>query len=77
MAWCWCKDSTAPVDTVTPTYINLVCHWLWQIPLAYVLAIPMGLGPNGVFLAITIAACTLAVVSAVIFRRGRWKQQRI
>ena len=64
-------------DTVTPTYINLFCNWLWQIPLAYVLAIPLGLGPSGVFLAITTAACTQAAVSALIFRRGRWKQQRI
>jgi len=60
-------------DTFTPTVINLVVFWLWEIPLAYALAIPLGLGPHGVFLAITIAFSTLAVVSAALFRRGRWK----
>lgn len=64
-------------DTTTPTLINLGCFWLWEIPLAYVLARPAGLGPRGAFLAITIAFSTLAVVSAAIFRRGRWKLRRV
>jgi putative MATE family efflux protein len=60
-------------DTWTPTVINLFVFWLWEIPLAYVLAIILGFGPRGVFLAITIAFSTLAVISAAIFRKGRWK----
>ena len=60
-------------DTWTPTMINLFVFWLWELPLAYVLAIWFGLGPRGVFLAITIAFSTLAVVSAYFFKRGRWK----
>jgi Na+-driven multidrug efflux pump len=60
-------------DTWTPTIINLFVFWLWELPLAYVLAITLGMGPRGVFIAITIAFSTLAVVSAVVFRRGRWK----
>jgi Na+-driven multidrug efflux pump len=60
-------------DTWTPTIINLFVFWLWELPLAYVLAIVLGMGPRGVFIAITIAFSTLAVVSAVVFRRGRWK----
>ena len=64
-------------DTWTPTWINLACFWLWEIPLAYVLARVAGLGPFGVFLAITIGYSTLAVVSALLFRRGRWKERRV
>jgi putative MATE family efflux protein len=60
-------------DTWTPTVINLFVFWLWELPLAYVLAIVFGFGPRGVFLAITIAFSTLAIVSALFFRRGRWK----
>jgi putative MATE family efflux protein len=60
-------------DTWTPTVINLFVFWLWEIPLAYVLAIVLGFGPRGVFLAVTIAFSTLAIVSATAFRRGRWK----
>ncbi|HEX6624602.1 MAG TPA: MATE family efflux transporter [Pyrinomonadaceae bacterium] len=62
-------------DTWTPTVINLFVFWLWEIPLAYVLAFHLGLGPRGVFLAVTIAFSTLAVVSAYVFRKGRWKQK--
>ncbi len=64
-------------DTWTPTVINLFVFWLWEIPLAYVLAIHFGLGPYGVFLAVTISFSTLAVVSAAVFRRGRWKAHAV
>src|SRR3954468_2537637 len=47
-------------DTRTPTIINLFVFWLWEIPLAYLLAIYFRLGPHGVFLAVTIAFSTLA-----------------
>jgi putative MATE family efflux protein len=60
-------------DTWTPTWINLGCFWCWEIPLAYVLANYAGLGPRGVFWAVTIAFSTLAVVSAWVFTRGKWK----
>ena len=62
-------------DTWTPTVINLFVFWLWEIPLAYVLSVVLGLGPRGVFIAITIAFSTLAVVSGLVFRRGRWKRK--
>jgi putative MATE family efflux protein len=64
-------------DTTTPTFINLCCYWLFQIPLAYTLALPLGLGANGVFLAITAAESLLAVIAILVFRRGRWKHRKI
>ena len=64
-------------DTATPTMVNLFCYWLWEIPLAYALAIPLGIGPRGVFMAIAIAESTTACVGVVMFRRGRWKQKRV
>ena len=64
-------------DTWTPTWINLGCFWFWQIPLAWFLAIYLGLGPQGVFIAMTVAFSTLAIVSAVIFRRGWWKNREV
>jgi putative MATE family efflux protein len=64
-------------DVWTPTMINLFCFWLWQLPLAYTLAHLLQRGPSGVFAAITIAWSTYAVVSAVIFRRGRWKLKKV
>ena len=62
-------------DTWTPTLINLACFWCWEIPLALILATRVGLGPMGVFIAIAVAFSTVAVVSAVLFRRGKWKER--
>ena len=64
-------------DTNTPTIINVFCYWLFQLPLAYVLSQPFGLGAQGVFLAITLAESLLALVSIFFFRLGRWKEQQI
>ncbi len=60
-------------DAWTPTYLNFFIFWVLEIPLAYYLAYQIGLGPQGVFWAITIAFSVLAVVSGLLFRRGRWK----
>jgi Na+-driven multidrug efflux pump len=35
----------------------------------------LGLGPRGVFISMMVAFSTLAVVSAAVFRRGRWKRK--
>ncbi len=64
-------------DTQTPTYINLVVFWLFEIPLAWVLANTFHFGPQGAFAAATAAFCSLAVVSAVLFRRGGWKTRMV
>ena len=63
-------------DTWTPTVINLFVFWLWEIPLAWWLS-RTSLGPHGVFIALTVAYSSLAVVSAILFRRGRWKEKRV
>jgi putative MATE family efflux protein len=64
-------------DTTTPTVLNLICFWAWQIPLAWFLAFKAGMGPDGIFTAIAVAQSTLAVASIVVFRRGTWKTQRV
>ncbi|MGE5744999.1 MAG: MATE family efflux transporter, partial [Gemmatimonadota bacterium] len=64
-------------DTWTPTWINLACFWLWEIPLAYVLARVLDLGPFGAFLAILLGYSSLGLVSVVLFRRGRWKLRQV
>jgi putative MATE family efflux protein len=64
-------------DTWTPTWLNLFCFWLWEIPLAWALAKAAGFGPRGVFLAITVAFSTLAFASAALFRRGKWKLKKV
>jgi putative MATE family efflux protein len=64
-------------DTLTPTWINFFCYWLFQIPMAWVLATALGQGPTGVYWAITIAESVIAVVAIVFFRRGAWKTRTV
>jgi len=64
-------------DTNTPTIINLLCYWMWQIPLAYWLSFQAGLGVNGIFISIAVAESTLAVAGVLAFRRGRWKTIKV
>jgi putative MATE family efflux protein len=64
-------------DTWTPARLNLFCLWLGQIPLAWVLAKPMGLGPTGVFISVPLAFSALAIWSGILFKRGKWKLQRV
>ena len=64
-------------DTRTPTLLNLACFWFFKIPLAYVLAQPLELGPTGVFLSVSAAYTLLALLAVWLFRRGTWKNQRV
>jgi putative MATE family efflux protein len=64
-------------DTITPTIVNFFGFWLFEIPLAYVLAIPLRMRSNGVFFSIAIAESAMAVASAILFKRGKWKKQKI
>jgi putative MATE family efflux protein len=64
-------------DTRTPTIINFAGFWLFQIPLAYSLAILLEIGSPGVYAAISIAESMMAVAAIVIFRKGRWKLAKI
>jgi Na+-driven multidrug efflux pump len=64
-------------DTYTPTLLNVVGFWVFQIPFAYWAAIQAGLGPKGVFIAIALAESLMAVAGIIIFRRGKWKSMKV
>ena len=64
-------------DTWTPTWINVICSWLIQIPVAYVLAYTADWGVSGVFAAIAIAQATLSVIGVWVFHLGRWKLKTV
>jgi putative MATE family efflux protein len=64
-------------DTWTPTKVNFCVFWLFEIPVAWVLATRTELGYRGVFVAVLAAYTVLAAVSTVMFRRGTWKVKHI
>jgi len=64
-------------DTKTPTWINFICFWLFQLPLAYLSALVFDLGPVGVFVAITLAEIFIAVIGVFWFKKGYWKTVKV
>jgi putative MATE family efflux protein len=64
-------------DTLTPTKLNLLCFWMIEIPLAYLLALRLGVGERGVYWSIVIAESTAGIVGIWLFRRGRWKKREV
>ena len=64
-------------DTLTPTIVNFFGFWVLELPLAWWLAVKVNLRAEGAFLSIVIAECSIAAASIVLFKRGRWKRQKI
>jgi len=64
-------------DTRTPTFINLIAFWVVEIPLAYFLAISLGLKENGVFISIVVAETVLAILAFYFFKKGKWKLKQV
>lgn len=64
-------------DSWTPTRLNFFCFWLGQVPLAWLLSHVLALGPVGVFIAVPVSFSTLACLSYVFFKRGKWKLKKI
>ncbi len=64
-------------DTTTPTIINFVCFWLFQLPFAYLMAISFNFGPTGVFLAIVLAEVLISVIAIIWFKKGHWKAKKV
>jgi MATE family, multidrug efflux pump len=64
-------------DTRTPTLINVFSLWIVELPLAWVLAHPLGFGPTGAFIALSVGFSTMCFISVWLFRRGHWKTQRV
>ena len=64
-------------DTWTPARLNFLCLWLGQIPIAWGLSKSLGFGPVGAFIAVPVAYSLLAIFSWLLFKRGKWKSQKV
>jgi putative MATE family efflux protein len=64
-------------DTKTPTMINLVSFWCFQIPLAYLLVKVFKMGVVGAFIAIPVAETFLALAAWYYFKKGKWKEVKV
>jgi putative MATE family efflux protein len=64
-------------DTRTPTVINALGFWAFQIPLAFFLSDTMDLGATGAFIAIPVAETAIAAAAYIMFRKGKWKNIKV
>src|SRR4029079_12102354 len=60
-------------DTRTPTWINFIGFWLFQIPFAWMLAKVFNMGPTGAFIAVPVAETFIALAAWYYFKKGKWK----
>ncbi|NND72782.1 MAG: MATE family efflux transporter [Rhodothermales bacterium] len=64
-------------DTRTPTLINALALWVFQLPAAWFLGVQFGLDTSGVYLGAAMAQFVLAALSFWFFRRGSWKTLKL
>jgi putative MATE family efflux protein len=60
-------------DAVSPMAVNMAALWLVQLPAAWALSGPLGLGAIGVWIGIALGYLAGATVITLQFRRGTWK----
>ncbi len=64
-------------DVKTPTWINVIVFWIFEIPLAWVLAEHSHWLWQSIFISVLCAYSFLALLSWAVFRRGKWKAQKV
>lgn len=64
-------------DTWTPARLNFLCLWAGQIPVAWLLSETFGFGAVGAVISVPAAYSLLALWSWWLFRRGKWKAQKL
>lgn len=63
--WAW--------DTKVPTILNFICFWVFQVPLAFLLAKWFNLGVVWIFISIPFSQLLLAILAWFYFKKWNWK----
>lgn len=58
--------------TTVPMIFNAAGYLLVRLPLAWALAMPLGLGMNGVFIALFVSRFLLSLIAGMVFLRRKW-----
>jgi len=64
-------------DSKTPTIINFFWFWIFQIPVAYFVAIKLNWGEMGIYLSIVVTETLVTLTSMYLFKKGKWKLVKI
>jgi len=68
---------TGAGDTRATMWIIVACMWGIRLPLAYILAITLGYGPTGVWVAMVVSMMCYSILMSLRFKGGRWKHIRV
>lgn len=63
--------------TVPSMVSALVANWVIKLPLAYLLALPLNLGSNGIWWAVSISVAAEFLILLPWYRRGGWSRREI
>lgn len=64
-------------DTRTPTRLNFICFWLFQLPLGWYLVKHTGFRQDGALLVIPLAHALMVSLAWLVFRRGKWREVKV
>jgi Na+-driven multidrug efflux pump len=64
-------------DTKPPMIVAFLANWAVKLPLAYVLALPLGYGVDGVWQAMFVSIVFESLLMFAWYRRGTWKTKRV
>jgi multidrug resistance protein, MATE family len=64
-------------DTRGNMWVIVFCMWIIRLPLAYIMAISLGMGALGVWIAMVTSMFFQGVLMAVRFHQGKWKSLKI
>lgn len=64
-------------DTYPPMISSLIANVLFKLPAAYILAIPLGMGTDGVWFAISLSVIVEAIIIGTYYKTERWKRVAI
>lgn len=64
-------------DTRTPMWITYFTNWVLRLPLAWMLAITMNMGPSGAWIAMSVSSAIMGVITAFYFHSRRWLETKI
>lgn len=64
-------------ETKYPLYYTIIAQWLIRLPLAYIIAFPLGFGAKGAWWAIATSSVIQGLLTANKFREGTWKKREV